>query len=245
MIQRNFASYRQQVKSMNPSLSEQDIYNLFIKDVAGNREVQSTPIVGSDGQYHEFYISVRNDGKIYCGKHSSTTTHDQYTGSGLEISDSLNAGYTFKRHTLEYFKDADSALAAEKFIVNEKFVAHQDVLNHVPGGDDTRHSTNGVIANSSKFGYKRNNYSKKKTFWPFTDLTVPFGGTLYLDENRSITCVVDDDKHVIYNGMRYMLGKLTDKVSKTKYGNSLYAWRYNGKLLSQLRDEVIASRYKM
>lgn len=241
MIQHNFASYRKQIKSLNPSLSEQDIYKLFIGDTIGGWNVQQTPIVGTDGKYHEFYVSVRNDGKIYCGKHNSTTPNDTYLGSGLEISDSLNSGYTFKRHTLEYFRDSDSAMSAEKFIVNDKFISHPDVLNHVIGGDGTRHSTDNVISNSAKYGYKRTYGNAKKTFWLFSDLKICKGSTLKLNENESITCVVNDDKTVCYNGRIYMLGKLTDEVSNTKFGNSLYAWRYNGKLLSQIRDEIIAS----
>ena len=80
-MESNYALYREQAKKMNPNMDEKDIYANWHELAFGKWSVQGSPVVGYDGNYHYLYLSERDDGKIYIGRHSTTNLDDGYVGS--------------------------------------------------------------------------------------------------------------------------------------------------------------------
>ena len=136
MIEPNYAVYRQQLKSLNANMAETDIYKWWVTSTYGKWHVQTEPILGDDGKYHFIYNSVRDDGKLYVGKHSTNKLDDGYQGSGTEVGESIRNGHKFITTPLCFFITADEAYAAEKRIVNNRFLreSRDIVLNQTEGG---------------------------------------------------------------------------------------------------------------
>lgn len=89
-------------------------------------------------KYYLIY-QIRNklNGMIYIGKHTTKRKNDSYMGSGLRIQ------YAIKKYGIENFEktilfecaSAEEMNAKEAEIVNEDFIARDDVYNIKLGGD--------------------------------------------------------------------------------------------------------------
>lgn len=142
MIEPNFASYRAELKRISPNLGESEIYQSWIVSMFGPFAITTSQIRGDSKQYHFVYITVRDDGKIYVGKHSTDDMNDGYGGSGLDVKKSMAEGHTFTPPVpLEFFPTQEDAYAREKDIVNNSFITETAdiVLNRVEGGKDAHY----------------------------------------------------------------------------------------------------------
>jgi general stress protein YciG len=97
---------------------------------------------------------------IYVGKHITNNLNDGYMGSGLKIRDAI------KKYGLENFektilfecKSEDEMNAKEAEIVNEDFIARDDVYNIKLGGDGGWDEANKKSTNAGS-----NHFFKNKT----------------------------------------------------------------------------------
>lgn len=232
-MESNFALYRQQFKKINPNMDEKEIYANWHNLTYGGWNVQTSPAKGYDGLYHYIYISVRYDGKFYIGKHSTADLADGYHGSGTEIGESIDKGHTFKTTVLEYFRNSNAAYDAENKVVNNRLLNESDgmVLNHSVGG---RNYVPPTIQESPVEVYK----PKKPRYCTFTMLGCKVGDKITFIDDDNIVCKVNDDRTVIYQGRVYSLFALAKKVSKINFRNALDVWKFKGKVLAKIRDEM-------
>lgn len=142
----NYAKYRRDLKGLCPRMGEREIYrNWWLSQFPDDKEipwtVHQSPVKGVCGLYHYLYITTTPKGEIYIGIHSHPDLVDGYRGSGDEIRKYKDAGVELTTTILEFFRTRDAALGMEAYVVNDLFLLEFDVLNKVPGGDDTRHNT--------------------------------------------------------------------------------------------------------
>lgn len=248
----NYAEYRKQFKSAYPSATEPQVFSNWMKWEIGGWEVQSTPMKGVDGRYHMVYLSERNDGLIYVGKHDTDNPNDEYVGSGLNVKYSTQSGYAFKKIPLAFFPNSDAALAMEKIVVTEDFIKHPSVLNQDLGGDSTRHVTekpsnsNPLIKSEAK---KRTttaiSFSELFNESKSGDKTVSGRKLIYIKDRR-ITCTVLDDWQVygaFGNGKKMNLSAYTGQIIPGFRGNPLFLWEVDGERLDALSTLVKSRRY--
>lgn len=86
-----------------------------------------------------FYLyEIRNNlnGKIYVGVHKTKDMNDGYMGSGKVINSAIEKYgiENFKKTILEEFNTSEEMFAREREIVNEEFLAREDVYNLRRGG---------------------------------------------------------------------------------------------------------------
>lgn len=141
----NYAKYRRDLKGLCPHMGEREIYrNWWMSQFPDEKEipwtVHQSPLKGVGGLYHYLYITTTPKGEIYNGIHSTLDLDDGYHGSGDEIQKYKDAGVELTTTILEFFRTREAALAMEAYVVNDLFLLEFDVLNKVPGGDDTRHN---------------------------------------------------------------------------------------------------------
>ena len=86
--------------------------------------------------YYTYQITNLLDNKIYIGTHKTRNLNDGYMGSGkvLNLAIKKYGIENFKKDILEYFDTAEAMFAREKEIVNEGFLARDDVYNIRRGG---------------------------------------------------------------------------------------------------------------
>ena len=87
---------------------------------------------------HYYLYEIKNlvNGKVYVGVHKATDIDDGYMGSGKIIKAAI-AKYgleNFTKTILEKFEDAEQMFAREAEVVNEQFLAREDVYNLRRGG---------------------------------------------------------------------------------------------------------------
>lgn len=275
-MESNYALYREQAKKMNPNMDEKDIYSNWHELAFGKWAVQKYPVVGYDGNYHYLYLSERDDGKIYIGRHSTGNLDDGYVGSGTEVVESVKKGHTFKKTVLEYFKNSNASYDEEKKVVNNRMLneSHDMVLNRSLGGrnyvaptinvESKQHETPKTskvenehpvswettkknqeffkectkIANGNQ-SYSPTKGSTKPRYYTFTMLGAKPGDEITFIDNDNIVCRVNDDRTVTYNGQTYSLFALAKKVSDIYFKNALDVWKFKGKILSKIRDEIM------
>ena len=141
----NYAKYRRDLRGLCPHMGEREIYrNWWMSQFPDEKEipwtVHQSPLKGVCGRYHYLYITTTPKGEIYIGIHSPRDLNDDYHGSGDEIQKYKDAGVELTTTILEFFRTREAALAMEAYVVNDLFLLEFDVLNKVPGGDDTRHN---------------------------------------------------------------------------------------------------------
>lgn len=255
-MESNYALYREQAKKMNPNMDEKDIYSNWHELAFGKWAVQKSPVIGYDGNYHYLYLSERDDGKIYIGRHSTKNLDDGYVGSGTEVVESVKKGHTFKKTVLEYFKNSNASYDEEHKVVNNRLLneSRDIVLNHSLGGKDyspatlnkvvstppalpTKSEVEKPVVMKSNSSYAKN--TKKPRYCTFTMLGAKPGDEITFIDNDNIVCKVNDDRTVTYNGQTYSLFALAKKVSDISFKNALDVWKFKGKTLSKIRDEVM------
>jgi group I intron endonuclease len=86
--------------------------------------------------YYMYQITNLLDNKIYIGTHKTKNLNDSYMGSGKVLNRAIKKYgiENFKKDILEYFDTAEEMFAREKEIVNEEFLARDDVYNIRRGG---------------------------------------------------------------------------------------------------------------
>ena len=260
-MESNYALYREQAKKMNTNMDEKDIYANWHELAFGKWSVQGSPVVGYDGNYHYLYLSERDDGKIYIGRHSTTNLDDGYVGSGTEVTESVKRGHTFKKTVLEYFKNSNASYDEEKKVVNNRMLNESGdiVLNRSLGGRNYVAPTLNVepkvdattrknqeffnectmIASRNQQHSSNTGYSTKPRYYTFTMLGAKPGDEITFIDNDNIVCKVNDDRTVTYNGKTYSLFALAKKVSNISFKNALDVWKFKGKILSKIRDELL------
>ena len=249
MINPNYAVYRKQLKSLKQDMSETDIYQWYMGVVDPGWSVQTTPALGDDGKYHYVYITERDDGKIYFGKHTAEDLNDEYIGSGYDIQDGKTSGRTFKNTKLQFFRNSDEAFAAEKRIVNAAFLTSPLVLNHVEGGKgEERATTKPTAQKVESTGYAKQSKvmsNGKKKFWKFPDLRRQPGDVLSCVDMPNETCTVHDAVNVEYKGEVMTLMALDAKLhgGVRKYKNSLNGFKYGDKTLNDIKLEIVKEMY--
>jgi group I intron endonuclease len=87
---------------------------------------------------HYYLYEIKNtiNGKIYVGVHKTKSLDDGYMGSGKVVSNAIRK-YGIEHFTktiLETFDNLADMFAREKEIVNDEFLARQDVYNLRRGG---------------------------------------------------------------------------------------------------------------
>ena len=231
----NYAIYRSQIKELNRNFSEKDIYKWYVDMSEEGRIVRNTPFVGKDGQYHKLYLTdFQKSFKFYVGRHSSKELIDDYYGSGIDVKDGSGTENEHKTTVLEYFDSIQDLIAAEKRIVNPAFLTCPFVLNHIEGGD----GTTPLIPNKPTAG----SCDGKTRGWPFPSLDIPIGGILTFVDDETKTCRVVADWKVNYNGdILYLKDVIFRICGYAKYSNPLNAFKYNGILLSCIRDSIRAA----
>lgn len=246
----DYSTYRLQLKSLKSDLDEKQIYQMYNGVMRPGRSTQTTPYLAEDGLYHCIYLTeCLDDGRIYIGKHSTSDLDDGYQGSGYEISDGKVMGKKFKTIVLEFFDSSDQAYVAEKSLVNVNFIRNQKlVMNHVLGG---KHMD--CISRDEKMGREpadgvkpaiqnpdRPASSARRRASTFSDLNVPFGEFITVDEDPSIKFKVVDDWNVLGPGGKLMkLGPALRGLSlKEAYKNPLNAVSYKGRNLGQIQKEL-------
>ena len=238
-MQKNYAEYRIQYKSVNHCATEQQTFSNWMKWEIGGWNVQCVPTKGIDGKYHMLYLSERNDGLIYVGKHDTDNPNDDYIGSGLNVTYSAQSGYTFKKIPLAFFPNSEGAFAMEKLVVTEEFVKHPSVLNQDVGGDMTRHvgSTKTFTTSPKK---KTNAISFSELFKECKNgKSTLVGRTLTYIDDKNITCKVLDDWRVSGDfGDKMNLSAYTSFVRGGFKGNPLYFWKVDGERLDALATKV-------
>lgn len=69
---KNYAEFREGAISKNYT-EEKIIYCAWVKYILGECKcLNIKPFLAEDSRFHFIYVSVRNDGMIYVGKHSTT-----------------------------------------------------------------------------------------------------------------------------------------------------------------------------
>lgn len=86
--------------------------------------------------YYTYQITNLLDKKIYIGTHKTKNLLDGYMGSGKILNRAIDKYgiANFKKDILEYFDTSEEMFAREKEIVNEEFLARDDVYNIRRGG---------------------------------------------------------------------------------------------------------------
>ena len=244
-MESNYALYRHQIKKMNPNIDEKEIYSNWHELAFGKWTVQKSPVIGYDGNYHYLYLSERDDGKIYIGRHTTNNLDDGYVGSGTEVVDSIKKGHTFKKTVLEYFKNANASYDEEHKVVNNRLLNESSdmVLNRSVGGKDyVSAKLPGVsetnVTPNCDFQKKPSIGRNRPRYCTFTMLGAKPGDEIVFLDNDNIVCKVVDDRTVTYQGQKYSLFSLAKKVSDISFKNALDVWKFKGKVLSQIRDEM-------
>lgn len=87
---------------------------------------------------HYYLYEIKNNinGKIYVGVHKTKVLDDGYMGSGKVIKSAIKKYglENFTKIILEQFDNQEAMFAREKEIVNEEFLAREDVYNLRRGG---------------------------------------------------------------------------------------------------------------
>lgn len=87
---------------------------------------------------HYYLYEIKNliNGKIYVGVHKTKSLDDGYMGSGKVISNAIRKYgiESFTKTILETFDTAEQMFAREAEVVNEAFLARDDVYNLRRGG---------------------------------------------------------------------------------------------------------------
>jgi len=87
---------------------------------------------------HYYLYEVKNkvNGKIYVGVHKTDNLTDGYMGSGKVILQAIEKHGidNFEKTILEFFDDAESMFRRESEVVNDVFLARDDVYNLRRGG---------------------------------------------------------------------------------------------------------------
>lgn len=86
--------------------------------------------------YYMYKITNLINGKIYVGVHKTKSLDDGYMGSGKVIKAAIKKYglENFTKDILETFENAEAMYAKEKEVVNEEFLARDDVYNLRRGG---------------------------------------------------------------------------------------------------------------
>jgi hypothetical protein len=87
---------------------------------------------------HYYLYELKNliNGKIYVGVHKTATIDDGYMGSGKvsKVAIEKHGIENFSKTILEEFENAEQMFAREAEVVNEAFLAREDVYNLRRGG---------------------------------------------------------------------------------------------------------------
>jgi hypothetical protein len=86
--------------------------------------------------YYLYEVKNRVNGKIYVGVHKTDSLEDSYMGSGKVILQAIEKHglENFEKTILEFFDDADSMFRRESEVVDDAFLARDDVYNLRRGG---------------------------------------------------------------------------------------------------------------
>jgi hypothetical protein len=93
-------------------------------------------------KYYIIYkITNTINGKIYIGQHTTTNINDSYMGSGLALRRAFTkyGKANFTKEILHTYDNFDDMNNMEVKLVNESFVAREDVYNITTGGHSTFH----------------------------------------------------------------------------------------------------------
>lgn len=225
--------------SANPLMDSETIYRSWKMNELGFPANQ-TPIRGPDGKYHYLYLSIRDDGMIYVGKHSDDNIDNKYIGSGIHIKNSN--GHSFKNVVLDYFTNEKSAYEMEKVVVNRDFLGCGDlVLNRCPGGESTA-KTVSVQQNppscKSTWTYRnKRNYSK--TAVTFGYLGIKKGEVINPVWDPTAKYLVTGDFSLMHNGKPTGVTKEAALHGYPVGGkvNTLIYWMYKDRLLSDIKSK--------
>ena len=87
---------------------------------------------------HYYLYEIKNNlnGKIYVGVHKAKSMDDGYMGSGKILKSAIakHGEENFTKTILETFDSLEAMYAREKEVVNEEFLARDDVYNLRRGG---------------------------------------------------------------------------------------------------------------
>ena len=102
-----------------------------------------------------------------------------------------------------------------------------------------------LVAKSDKDVQDEENASKielkheKACPFTFKKANIPVGAVINYIVDESITATVCEDlKHVLYNGKVYSLSSLADELREKSPSAGPQYFKYNGKELNQIRDEI-------
>lgn len=112
----------------------------------------SRPTIDIGMKYYLYQITNKVNGKIYVGVHKSKSLDDGYMGSGKVIKAAIekHGAENFHKEILELFESSGEMYEREKEIVNEEFLARDDVYNLRLGGRGGFDHINASGQNGSK-----------------------------------------------------------------------------------------------
>jgi hypothetical protein len=108
-----------------------------------------------------------------------------------------------------------------------------EIADVTPRGSDSMSRT------GSEFEAPEPSKSKKQSF-KFSMARVPVGATLQWADAPEITCYVQDDTHVIYEGERATISGIAKDLKGWPSARGSLYWLYGGQTLQELRDQVEA-----
>ena len=107
--------------------------------------------------------------------------------------------------------------------------------------EDKLHLTNkdGSFQKASVKKSKEGKKKKQQKPFSFSEVNISFGSTLTFTEDETVTVTVFDDRHVKYNGEVTSMSALAQKLTGKNHAlqGTLY-FKYNGKVLTELRKEI-------
>lgn len=108
--------------------------------------------------YLIYQITNKLNGKIYIGKHITYNINDGYMGSGKYIRKAINQEgiENFEKTILFECNSEEEMNQKEVEIVNEDFIARDDVYNVIPGGSGGWSYNNNVLKNNGAKNFFKN-----------------------------------------------------------------------------------------
>ena len=110
----------------------------------------------------------------------------------------------------------------------------------VMDGSDLVQSPKGTKQEVIKVSATKSNKKYPSNWFPFSRLGVPKGGKLvYLADNSIVATTTNDVDGIKVNGEAGSLKEMTNKLAGKNVSNCLRFWMYNGKLLIDIKNEIL------
>ncbi len=94
------------------------------------------------------------------------------------------------------------------------------------------------VTPAGEIGMQVEAYDPPAPRFRFSLTGVPLGATLQWADNPEITCQVDDDTHVLYEGKRTTISGVAKELKGWSAAQGSLYWLYQGKTLQEWREQI-------